>query len=123
MPHDTNYHTWSTALTLPYGEIGAANMKMGFLVDGTPLNQYEFEIVSFYEFASYNDLLVSGVTASHSDTNGMSAIVNFLASAWNSEPGQSLYNKGVNYAYNYLTGASAAVLDAISTSAPLMLTM
>lgn len=124
-PADEEQREWHFDHTAtPYASITIDNVKMVFGVEGTTGNRYEYEFINFVEFASSFNNLVPGVTASHSDTDGMSAISNFVGTLWNSEPGQSLYNRGVNYVYNYLAGASASVLESLTTSsaAPLLLT-
>jgi hypothetical protein len=125
LPTDDSFSEFIPLATGIYGSLtsNVGTRRMGFLFQGETGSQYEFEIVSFREYISTNEHLVPGLTASHSDMNGMGAIRNFLGSVWNSEPGQNLYNRGVDYVYNYLTGASASVLQSISTASPLLLTL
>jgi len=122
-PADEELRDWhQDAINTPYIGITIDNVKMVLAVEATAGNLYEWEYISFLEFASSFQNLVPGVTASHSDTDGMSAVSNFVGSIWNSEPGQNLYNRGVNYVYNYLAGASAPILESIAVGGPLLLT-
>jgi hypothetical protein len=118
IPADDDYTEFGTATTGVYNAISNVNAtsKMGFIVEGAAGNKYEFEIVTFREYLSFNNLTVPGTTASHSDMNGISAIRNFIGTVGNFEPGQALYNRGVNYVYQYLLGASSQSLELLGTS-------
>jgi hypothetical protein len=71
----------------------------------------EWEMVGFYEFIPSGVHSVTSLTASHSDIAGISAIRSYLGSLWSSDAGQSLYKKGVDYLYLYLSNSAIPLLQ------------
>lgn len=118
VPTDEDLCDWNSTTTNDWATLSSTNSRMGFVVNGQPGNSYEWEFIAFREFISTGTRLVPGVTASHSDVEGISAVKNFLGTVWNSEPGQQLYSAGMNYVYNYLTGVSDAQLEMSTTQYP-----
>jgi hypothetical protein len=92
------------------------DMVIAWATDSSKSKLFEWEFVKYMEFIPYGAKLVPNTTRSHSDVEGVSAVRDYLANAWSSEPGQNLYRKGVDYVYNYLSGA------AVSAVSPYLLT-
>lgn len=92
------------------------DMIIAWSTDTTKSKLFEWEYVKYVEYIPRADRAVSNTTRSHSDVEGVSAIRDYLANAWSSEPGQNLYRKGVDYVYNYLSGA------VVSAASPYLLT-
>lgn len=74
--------------------------KMCCVFTGNAGNEYSFEIVRFWEGVSDGSTTVPQVSASHSDITGVSKIRDFLASTAQSEFGQSMLSKGLEYFKN-----------------------
>lgn len=59
---------------------------------------FEWEAVFYHEYLpQVESASVPGTTKSHTDLPGLSAVRDFINTAWNSDIGQSLYTKGINY--------------------------
>lgn len=72
------------------GNNGVDQVSMAALVQSSAGNEFEYEVVSYYEFAGQ----VLNPTRTHSDIAGLSAIRNSLPIADNSSaPGASLFNQ------------------------------
>jgi hypothetical protein len=90
--------------------------KMGVLLTGTPGNTYEFEVVLFYEaisgsLASGLSVTVDNVSRSHSDTGGLSIIRDFLGGVYESEVGQAVLQRGVEFVKGHFMATGVPLLQ------------
>lgn len=95
---------------------------MALVVEGAqPSAPFEVEVCFFFEYYSTSAHTLPGLTISHSDSAGMSAVREFVNKVWTSPITSDLYNKGMNYVYTYLTQTAANVLRA--GASPLLLSV
>jgi len=89
--HSTSYHSeWD------YFD-GDDVSRMAIIFTGIQGNEFSFEIVRFWEAISDGSTTVPSTSASHSDVTGVSKIRDFIATTAQSEFGQSLMTKGLEY--------------------------
>jgi hypothetical protein len=87
----------STTYQSQWDYFDADAMKMVAVVTGEPGNEFAYEIVRFWEAISDGTNVVNNTSASHSDLTGVSKIRDFIATTAQSEFGQSLMSKGLEY--------------------------
>jgi len=77
---------------------------LAVVVEGAQANApFEYEVCFFHEYLATDASGIPGTTLSHTDINGFGAIRSYINKVWNHPITTDLYNKGLDYVYNYLT--------------------
>lgn len=112
IPTDYQYSNTSFPVSVSTG----VNNKLCVICTGKAGVQQAYEVVTFYEAIPLHDSAanrfntVPGVSKSDSDIEGLSTVRDFLGNVTNSEVGQQLYYKGLDYLkQNAITIAAGAL--------------
>lgn len=118
-PDAVTYQVVNSAITS-----AGTSFRMGALVTGTAGNTYQYDIVRYWEIVSNDSSAATptyspiGVSKSHSDVDGFSAVKDYLSGLAASENGRAILEKGYAYvkaaafqtASSYVTGAAGVPL-------------
>lgn len=90
-PADNDYKTVSNSYSW-------VQSIMAFAVKSTASNEFEYEVVTFYEFISNPAVnkVVESMTPTSSDIVGLSAVQEYVTTNWNSV-GNDTYRKGLRF--------------------------